>query len=318
MIKVTSLNGDNLCVKGRFGYGFIQSEDRLDKPLIRKGGKLKEASWEEAISLVAKGFKEIKERYGGESIGLFSGARYTNEEIYALQRLARAVLGTNNLDNSSLGEELISSFGSPASTNSWEELSSAELILAVGSIPEEDHLAFLKIREALGRGGRLIAISPKEDELTKLSLLWLRPEEGGQTLLINGLLKTIIKFGWQDEQFIAQRTEGYEDLEEMVEGYSFKELGETTGVKVRRIKEVAENYVKIKSAMIVCSADRGREGLLASLANLALLSGKLGQPGGGIIVLHNQNNAQGAYDLGLSPDFYPGYQRIDDPEVQSK
>ncbi|MBE3036325.1 MAG: molybdopterin-dependent oxidoreductase, partial [Candidatus Atribacteria bacterium] len=225
VVKVTSnsesvVNGINLCVKGRFGYDYIHRDDRLTTPLIKKNGKFEKASWEEALQLVSDKFSQIKKENGSDSLAVLSSAKCTNEENYLLMKFGRAVLGTNNVDHcarlchSATVAGLAQAFGSGAMTNSIKEIANASAIYLTGSNTTENHpIIALEIKNAVTKNGaKLIVADPREIELVKYATLWLRQRPGTDVALFNGLMNVIITEGLEDKEFIAQRTEGYEEM----------------------------------------------------------------------------------------------------------
>ena len=319
-----------LCVKGRFGFDFVSHEARLTEPLIRKEGKLEPASWDEALDLVARRLGEIKAQHGPDAIGGLSSAKCTNEENYVFQKFIRAVIGTNNVDHcarlchSSTVAGLARAFGSGAMTNSISDFDVADCIFVIGSNTTECHPiigAAIK-KAAVKRGIPLIVADPRAIELTEVSVLHMQQRNGTDVALVNTMMNVILSKGLADEQFIAERTEGFEDLKQAVEPYT-PELGaKITGVPAEDIIRAARTYAQAPAASIVYSMGitqhtTGTDNVL-SLANLAMLTGNVGKPGAGVNPLRGQNNVQGACDLGALPNVYPGYQKVDLPEVHAK
>ncbi|MBI2559879.1 MAG: formate dehydrogenase subunit alpha [Planctomycetes bacterium] len=337
IIKVTAdikspPNYGSLCVKGRFGFDFYKHPDRLKSPLVRDSidKPFRKASWEEALSLIAKKFKQIKDGYGPDAFGCLSSSRGTNEENYLAQKFTRAVMGTNNMDNcarvchapSVTG--LRSALGSGAATNSLDDIEGAEVLLICGSNTTEAHpIASLKVKKAVRQNGaKLIVIDPREIELVSMATIHLRLKPGTNVALINGLLNVIIKEGLENKEFIAQRTEHFEMLKPVVEYYTPERVEEITGVPREKIIEAARLYASTKKGMIlyglgVTEHKAGSHGVM-SLANLALITGNIGRPNTGINPLRGQNNVQGSCDMGALPDVYTCYQRVDNDEANKK
>ncbi|MHC4430625.1 MAG: molybdopterin-dependent oxidoreductase, partial [Planctomycetota bacterium] len=224
IVRVTSEvgcipNDGNLCVKGRFGMDFVGHSERLTTPLIRRNGKLEEASWDEAIGLVAKKLKEIKSESGPDSIAGLSSAKCTNEDNYVFQKLMRAVIGTNNVDHcarlchSSTVAGLARAFGSGAMTNSIDEFKDCRCIFVIGSnTPEAHPVIALGIREAvIKNGAQLIVADPRQIELVRYAKLHLQQQPGTDVALINAMMNVILEEGLSDKEFIEQRTEGFEE-----------------------------------------------------------------------------------------------------------
>ena len=328
-------NSGNLCIKGKFGYEFVHSPDRLTKPLIRQGARdeepdFRESSWDEALSLIAARMGEIKSKYGSDSIGSFSSAKCSNEENYLFQKFIRMAIGTNNVDHcarlchASSVTGLVQAIGSGAMTNSIRDIPDSDVILIIGSNTTEAHpIVSLKMKEAvMHRGAKLIVIDPRPIPLTDFAYLWLRQKPGTDAAVINGMLHHIIESGFENKEFISKRTEGFEGLKESVEEWTLKKAEEVSGVSKDLIKEAAELYSKADNASIfwamgITQHTTGTDNVLA-LANLALLTGNFGRPGTGLNPLRGQNNVQGSCDMGALPDFLPGYQSITDPDVRKK
>jgi len=318
-----------LCVKGRFGYEFVGSPDRLTTPLVRRNGSLKPASWDEALGLVARRFSEIRERSGPDALAGLSSAKCTNEENYLVQKLVRAVFGTNNVDHcarlchASTVTGLAHAFGSGAMTNSIEEIAEADALFIIGSNTTETHpVIALRVREAVSRGARLVVADPRRIELANIADIYLRQRPGTDVALLNGLMHVILEEGMHDVDFIETRTEGFADFHQALEEYTPERVEEITGVP-------AEDLVK--AARIIGSAQRvstlfamgltqhtcGTDNVL-SVANLAMLTGNVGRHGCGVNPLRGQNNVQGACDMGALPNVYPGYQKVDDADARSR
>ncbi|MCD6505015.1 formate dehydrogenase subunit alpha [Candidatus Poribacteria bacterium] len=335
IVKVTSrsegtVNQGWLCVKGKFAFEFTHHPDRLTKPLIKENGRFREASWNEALSLVAKKLGELKEKYGPDSIAGLSSAKCTNEENYLFQKFMRAVVGTNNVDHcarlchASTVAGLARAFGSGAMTNSIDEIADAECILVTGSNTTENHpIIALRIKEAVMKNGaKLIVADPRKIELVSFATLWLRQRPGTDVALFNGMMNVIISEELHNEEFIEARTEGFELFRDFIKDYTPEAVERITGVPAERIIEAARIYAKARRSSIIYSMGitqhtTGTDNVLA-LANLAMLTGNVGRESTGVNPLRGQNNVQGACDLGALPNVFPGYQRVDDPEVRAK
>ncbi|KXK25344.1 MAG: formate dehydrogenase, subunit alpha [Candidatus Brocadia sinica] len=337
ILKVTSDTHDapnygSLCVKGRYGFEFYKSPDRLKSPLIRDriDQPFRKASWDETISLVARKLMEIKQKYGPDSFGCLSSSRGTNEENYLAQKFTRAVMGTNNMDNcarvchapSVTG--LRAALGSGAATNSLADIEGAEVLIVSGSNTTEAHpVAALKITKAVRQNGaKLIVIDPREIELVQYATAWLRLKPGTNVALINGLLHVILKEGLENKEFIQQRTENIDMLRQVTAQYTPEKTEEITGVPKEDIIKAARIYAGTRKGMIVYGLGMtehkaGSHGVM-SLANLALITGNVGRPNTGINPLRGQNNVQGSCDMGALPDVYTCYQKVDDPAANKK
>jgi len=316
-----------LCIKGWSAHEFIHHPKRLRKPLIRRGEGFKEADWSEALDLIAERLREIAYRHGADSIAFLSSAKATNEENYLLQKLARAVIGTNNIDHcarlchSSTVIGLLDAFGSGAMTNSIEDLEKAEVIFVIGSNTTEQHpLIARRIIRAVRRGGKLIVADPRAIPLTEYATLHLRHRPGTDVALLNAMINVIVSEDLHDRDFIENRTEGFEELRRVVSRYRPEEVEAITGVPAHLIGEAARLYASAERASIIFSMGLTQHTTgvdnVHSVANLAMLTGNIGRPGTGVNPLRGQNNVQGACDMGALPDFLPGYKRVEDPEAR--
>ncbi len=331
---VVSARGDHdapvsrgrLCVKGRFGsFEFVTSPDRLKTPLIRTADGFREASWDEALSLIASEFK----KHRGDAFGGLASAKVTNEDNYVFQKFVRAAMGTNNVDHcarlchSSTVAGLERSFGSGAMTNPVDDLLLADVILVTGSNTTENHpIIGLTIREAVARGTKLVLFDPRQIQLSQIATLWARQKPGTDVAWINGLLHVIIRDGLTKPEFIESRSEGFAAVEKCVAWYTPERVAEITGVAAGLIVEAARLYASAERASIVYSMGitQHTTGVdnVRSLANLAMITGQIGRPGTGVNPLRGQNNVQGACDMGALPDVFPGYQKVVDPAAHAK
>ncbi len=349
IVKVTSneespVNGGCLCVKGRFGFEFVNHPDRLKFPLIRKprqnsagsasgrNGKLTPphfggASWDEAISLISKKLKETKKKYGPDSIGILSSAKCTNEENYLMQRFARAVIGTNNIDHCArlchapTVAGLAMAFGSGAMTNPMSDIGKADVVLVTGSNTTRAHpVLALEIIGAVKNGAKLIVIEPRRIDLVDHASLWLSQRPGTDVAVLNGLMNAIISEGLVDKKFIGENTGGFSAVEILVKKYTPEVVEKISGVPAEKIRQAARLYGKAERGSIIFSMGitqhtTGVDNVL-SIANLAMMTGNIGRPGTGVNPLRGQNNVQGACDMGALPDVLPGYQKITDDEAR--
>lgn len=324
------VNKGTLCVKGSYGCDFIHSPDRLLKPLVKVNGNFEESSWETALQLVATQFQRIKDKYGSDSLAILGSSKCTNEENYLLQRFARSVLGTNNIDNggrlynsaSRIG--LGSSLSFSGTTNYLEDLEQTELILVIGADPNSSApIVSYAIKRAVKQHGvKLLLIDPRQTKLALFAHLWLRPRVGTDVALINGLAKVIIDEGLLDEEFVARRTDNFEAFDEILKKYTLKYVEEATGVSSQEIRTAAQLYATASRAAIVYGTGitqhiTGTDGVKA-LANLVLLTGNIGRKGGGVYALQRENNGQGACDMGTLPKFFPEYQSVADGQARGR
>ena len=328
--KDSPVNRGQLCVKGHYGLEeVVHHPDRLTKPLIKRNGRFEPASWEEALDLIARRFTEIKNKYGPDSLGALASSRCTNEENYLVSKMARAVFATNNVDNcarvchapSVTG--LAACFGSGAATNSFDQIEDADVLFVIGSNTTEAHpIVSLKIIKAAARGAKIIVADPRRIELVDIASIWLSLKPGTNIALLNGMMNVILKEGLEDRDFIASRTEGFEEFRKVAMQYSPERASAITGVAGEDIIEAARLYGRAEKAMIIYSLGitehiTGTANVM-SIGNLAMLTGNVGRRSTGVMPLRGQNNVQGACDMGALPNSQVGYQPVDDPKVRAK
>ena len=325
--KRTPINEGKLCPKGMTCWEFVQSPDRLTKPLIKKNGEFVEATWDEALDLVASKFKETYENYGPKSLGFQVSCRTPNEECYIMQKLARVAFKTNNVDNcarichgpSVAGLSL--SFGSGAATNPFEDVLNADVIFMIGANTIEAHpLVGRRIVQAKKAGKTIIVCDPRYTPTARLADHYVRYNPSTNIALINSIMYWIIQQNLHDKEFIEKRTTGFEELKKTVEKYA--DVESITGVPTERIKEIAQIYGSANNAVIIyclgiTELTTGTDNV-RSLGNLAMLTGNVGRPGTGVNPLRGQNNVQGACDMGAYPNVYSGYQKCEDDATRKR
>lgn len=347
IIRVTSnpsapVNGMHLCVKGRYGYDFIHHPDRLQKPMLRQyllegrpksdgRGEWVEVDWDTALNLTAQRLADYRDTCGSDSIGILASAKCLNEENYLMNKYARQVVGTNSVDHcarlchSSTVAGLAISYGSGAMSNSMDDVSQdAQAFLVIGSNTTEQHPVFgTMIRRAVSqRGAKLVVADPRRIELTDFATLHLRHRPGTDVALINGLMYLILQNGGEDRAFIEARTEGFDDFRATLEQYPPETVSEITRVPVAKLRRAAEIMAKNKPMAVIWAMGITQHIVgvrnVMDLANLQMLLGNIGIPGGGVNPLRGQNNVQGACDMGGLPNVYPGYQSVTSDQVQAK
>ncbi|RZR38542.1 formate dehydrogenase subunit alpha [Vibrio vulnificus] len=326
------VNEGMLCVKGRYGFDFVASEERLTTPLIRKDGWLQPASWQEAIRLIADKFSTIKQDFGGRVLAGFSSAKTTNEDNYAFQKFMRRELGTNNVDHcarlchASTVTGLEASLGSGAMTNDIPSIKHSDVIFIIGSDTSAAHPVIAShIKQAVRHhGARLIVADPKRIGMADHAELYLAHRPGTDVMLLNGVMQQIIKNGWYDMEYIEERVDGFDTMlqEVMSPAYSLDKVELVTGVKADDIFAMARMIGTAKRTAVYYSMGitqhtTGHDNV-RSIANLQLLCGNIGIEGGGINPLRGQSNVQGACDMGALPNNYPGYQKVYNPLVREK
>jgi formate dehydrogenase alpha subunit len=328
--KTHQISRGSLCIKGWTAHDWVESPDRLKKPLVRgDDGELHPASWDEALDIIGSRLGEVIASHGGDAVGLLSSARCTNEENYLMQKLARAVVGTNNIDHcarlchSSTVAGLATTLGSGAMTNSTPDLPLSDCILVTGSNTVEQHpMIGSRVILAKQRGAKLIVVDPRETALSSMADIWLHQRPGTDVAWLNAFMHVILREGMEDTEFIGSRTEGIEDLKPVLERYSPEVAEEITGIPAADIEAAAKMYAGADKASILYSMGitqhtNGTDNV-KSVANLALMTGNIGRKGVGVNPLRGQNNVQGACDMGALYNVFPGYQKVSDEGVRAK
>ena len=334
IVRVTAepdatINGGNLCVKGHFGFEFVASKDRLTHPLIRKNGSFEKATWEEAIALVAKRLREIRDQHGPDAIAFSSSARCPNEENYLMQKLARTAGGTNNVDNCATTchapsvAGLAMSFGSGAMTNSTAEIKDCKVLFLIGANPTEAHPIFgLEMKRALRRGAKLIVCDPRKTWLAQRADIHIQHRPGSDNMLLNAMMRYILDEGLANQPFIESRCEGFEEFRANLKQYTVEEAAKYCGVDAELIRTAARWYATGNPSAIyytlgITEHSCGTDNVM-NVANLSMLCGQIGKPSSGVNPMRGQNNVQGACDMGAMADKLPGYQAVTDPAVRAK
>ncbi len=315
-------NDGRLCVKGRFGYDFVHSPDRLTRPLLREGEGFREASWEEALDRVASGLRAVKERHGAGALAGYSSAKCTNEENYLFQKLVRVTFGSNNVDyctrlcHASTVTGMLRAIGDGAGSNSITDFETTDCLLVVGNNIVETHpVTATYVKRGRARGQRIIVVDPKETPLVRWAEVWLQPRLGTDVALLNGLTRAVIAGGWVDRAFIDKRVFGgmdaFRELERLVDRYTPQETERITGGPAEKLAEAARIYATSATAIIATGMGMSQQTTgthnVFCLINLMLVTGKIGRERCGMDPPRGQNNVQGATDVGASPLYYPGY-----------
>jgi formate dehydrogenase alpha subunit len=327
--KTDPVSRGGLCIKGWNVHEFVNSSERLSKPLIKKEDQFSEVTWDKALQITADTLKKIRDESGPDSIAFLCSAKCTNEENYLLQKLARAVIGTHNVDHCArlchapTVAGLAAAFGSGAMTNAIDEFEEAQCIFVIGSNTTESHpLIGSRIIKAKEKGAQLIVADPRKIHLAGYADIFVRQNLGTDVALLNGIMNVILKEGWHDHTFIEERTEGFEEFQKVVEEYTPEKVEKITGVQAKDIKRIAKAYACSESSTIVYAMGITQHvtGVdnVKSLANLAMLCGQIGRKSTGVNPLRGQNNVQGACDVGGLPDVYPGYQAVTDLQNAEK
>ncbi len=325
-----SANEGNLCVKGRYGWPYMYSEQRLTKPLIRKDGTLQEVEWNEALNFAAERLKKIKDASGPAKLAALGSDRLTNEEAYVFNRFVRTVMETANLDHGggyayrALLDGLEPALGYPASTNSIREIRNADVMLLFGADLTESHpVAKNEVILATGRKrAQVIIVDAIRTKLTDRPGMFLHVPPGMEHLIANAMLKYILDEGLFDKTALDLRGEGLEELKASLSDYTLENVGGLTGVDPDLVREAAKSYAQAERSLIVLTAGMNRLGsdveLARAAANLAVVTGRYGKDGCGVYVFTEKANSQGAVDMGLAPDLLPGFHRIEDETARAK
>ena len=336
-------NHSRLCVKGRFGFDYAASPQRLTKPLIRKAGVAKdpalleklnrnsadwsevfrEATWEEALNYSGHTLRALRDTHGKKSLAGFGSAKGSNEEAYLFQKLVRIGFGSNNVDHctrlchASSVAALLEGVGSGAVSNQINDVEHSDLIFVIGSNPTANHpVAATWMKNAAQRGAKIVLADPRITDLGKHAWRTLQFKADTDVAMLNALIHTVIDEGLVDQEFIAQRASNYEALKENVKAYSPEAMAPICGIPAQTLREVAREFAKAKSAMILWGMGisqhiHGTDNARCLIA-LVTVTGQIGKPGSGLHPLRGQNNVQGASDAGLIPMMFPNYQRVDD------
>jgi formate dehydrogenase alpha subunit len=328
-VKNHPVNKGSLCVKGWSCFEFIQHPDRLQYPLIQENGSFRQASWHEALKLIATRLSEIKKASGPDAIGILSSAKSTNEENYLMMKFARAVIGTNNIDHcarlchSSTVGGLADAFGSGAMTNSINEIAHARLLFVIGSDTTNQHpMIGMHMLDAVDNGAILIVADPRKTQIADFAHIHLQHRLGTDVALLNSIMNVILREELVDISFVKRRTENFNAFKNSIMKYS-PEVGERiTGVSAQDIEKVARLYATRKKSMLfyAMGITQHRTGVdnVCACANLTMLTAHIGIPKTGLNPLRGQNNVQGACDMGALPDNYSGYQKVHDLKSRKK
>ncbi|HTE63227.1 MAG TPA: molybdopterin-dependent oxidoreductase, partial [Solirubrobacteraceae bacterium] len=348
-----------LCVKGRYGWDYAASPQRLTTPLIRvsypkaalsgdvkgegRGRKrpggivdydevlphFREATWEEALDVVASRLTEIHDRDGSGAIAGFGSAKCSNEEAYLFQKLIRAGFGTNNVDHctrlchASSVAALLEGVGSGAVSTTYGDIINADVAILAGTNTTANHpVASSFFKQARRRGTKLIVVDPRRERIADHADVYCQIKPGTDVAFYNGVLHEVIRLGLVDRDFIAQRVTNYGELAKTVREYTPERAAQICGVSADMIREVARLWGEAGAGVIywgmgISQHTTGTDNARCLIAMCAI-TGHVGRPGTGLHPLRGQNNVQGASDAGLIPMMFPDYQRVDDAAAQVK
>ncbi|MEM7214785.1 MAG: formate dehydrogenase subunit alpha [Pseudomonadota bacterium] len=348
IVQVDGRNGpaneSRLCVKGRFGYDYAMSPERLTKPLIRRDDAPKtgdmdmrfmrtedifrEATWEEALELAASGLKKIHDEKGGQALAGFGSAKGSNEEAYLFQKLIRQGFGTNNVDHctrlchASSVAALLEGVGSGAVSAPFMDAEKAECAIIIGARPAQNHpVAATYFKQAAKKGLKLIIMDPRRQDLSRHATHMLQFKPGTDVAMLNAILHTIIDENLYDEQYIQANASGFEALKEKVKDFSPEAMSEICGIEAGVLRDVARTYAGSERSIIfwgmgVSQHTHGTDNSRCLIA-MALITGHVGREGTGLHPLRGQNNVQGASDAGLIPMMYPDYQLVENEDYRA-
>ncbi|MBM7110015.1 formate dehydrogenase subunit alpha [Brevibacillus laterosporus] len=324
------VNSISTCIKGKFGWDFVNSNERLTTPLIRRGDEFVPATWEEALTLIASKWKEMKQKYGGDAFGFVSSSKTTNEEAYLVQKLARQVFETNNVDNCSrycqspATDGLLSTVGYGGDSGVITDIAAAGLVIIIGANPTEGHpvLATRVKRAKKLHGQKLIVSDLRKHEMAERSDLYLHPNQGTDFVWLTAVAKYIIDQGWHDVDFLAERVNYLEEYKNAIQIYTLEYAEEVTGISQEQLIETAKMICEADGTCVLwgmgVTQNVAGSHTSAAIANLLLLTGNFGRHGAGAYPLRGHNNVQGACDMGSLPNWLPGYQSIADDKARQK
>ena len=347
IVQVDGRNGpaneNRLCVKGRFGFDYVHSPERLTKPLIRredapKAGDMdlrdvdpltifREASWEEALERASFGLKTIIDGDGGSALAGFGSAKGSNEEAYLFQKLIREGFGTNNVDHctrlchASSVAALLEGVGSGAVSAPFTDAMKADCIIVIGARPATNHpVAATYFKQAVKQGKQLIIMDPRRQGLMRHATHPIQFKPGSDVAMLNAMLNVIVTEQLYDEQYIQANVSGFEALKEKVKDFTPEAMAEVCGVDADTLREVARVYATSERSIIfwgmgISQHTHGTDNSRCLIA-LALTTGHVGRPGTGLHPLRGQNNVQGASDAGLIPMFFPDYKSVENADIR--
>ena len=338
-------NQGRLCVKGRYGFDYIDNKERLTKPLVRRDDvpkskslpfdpanpltHFREASWKEALDIAAGRLAGVRDKHGGDAMAGFGSAKGSNEEAYLVQKLVRTGFRTNNVDHctrlchASSVAALLENIGSGAVTASFSECRNAEAIIVIGANPTVNHpVAATFIKNAAQRGARLYVFDPRGQHLDRHATASLRFKPGTDVALLNAMINVIIDEKLYDAEYVDAHTEGFDEIRKRTRNTTPEAMAPICGIDPDTIRDVARGYAGAKSAIIfwgmgISQHTHGTDNSRCLIA-LALLTGNVGRAGTGLHPLRGQNNVQGASDAGLIPMFFPDYKPVDDKETRAR
>ncbi|SFU64770.1 formate dehydrogenase subunit alpha [Alicyclobacillus macrosporangiidus] len=324
------VNQISTCVKGKFGWDWVNNPERILQPMIRRGDAFEPVTWDEALDTIARRLNEIRQQYGDDSIALISSSKTTNEENYLMQKLARAVLHTNNIDNCSrycqapATEAMRRTMGYGGDSGSITDIAKAELVIIVGANTAESHpVLSTRIRRAHKKfGQKLIVADLRKNDLAQRADVHLHPRPGTDLIWLSAVTKHLIDTGRYDKAFVAQRVNGFDEYVKSLAPFTLEYAEKMTGIPREQLERTAD-MIAAAGSVAICWAmgvtqHKGGTDTSTAICNLLLVTGNIGRPGTGAYPLRGHNNVQGAGDFGCAPAMLPGYERVDDPQVRAK
>ena len=323
-------NGVSTCIKGKFAWDFVNSPERLTKPLIREGNRFREAEWDEALGLVARRFSEIKAAHGPDGLAFIASSKCTNEEAFLMQKLARAVVGTNNMDNCSrycqapATTGLFRTVGYGGDSGSIADIEQADLVVIVGSNTAESHpvLATRVKRAHKLRGQKLIVSDLREHEMARRADLFIHPTPSTDIVWLSAMARYMLDEGLANKEFLSQWVNGLVEYRKSLEPFTLEFAAKTCNLPIDTLKKLARLISEAKSMCVLWAMGVTQHGngsdTSTAISNLLLVTGNYMRPGTGAYPLRGHNNVQGASDHGAMPNFVSGYQKVDDPEVRAR
>ncbi|EOC0586003.1 formate dehydrogenase subunit alpha [Cronobacter sakazakii] len=323
-------NGISTCVKGKFAWDFLNDKARLTTPLIRENDRFREASWDEALELVARRLLAIRDQYGPQAIGFIGSSKGSNEEAYLTQKIARLIIGTNSVDNSSrycqnpATKGLFRTVGYGGDAGTIEDLHKASLIVIVGSNTAENHPVIAARMKAAKKhhGQQLLVVDPRRHEMAERADRYLRIRPGTDMVWASAMARYMFDHGYADEAFLAAHVNQVDEYRQSLAPFTLDFAADMTGLTIEELTAAAELIgnapsVCIVWAMGVTQHSHGADTSTA-LSNLLLVTGNYGRPGTGGYPMRGHNNVQGASDFGCLKNYYPGYESVSDETVRAK
>lgn len=326
----TAKGHGGLCVRGRFGFEYLDSKTRLTQPLVREGNQLVPKPWLDAMHQVVDRFTEVKQKHGADTIAGLITARCTNEELYLFQKLMRTVFGSNHLDSSARYGHMNfvhasrHALGFGRTPNDWEDLTKAKAILVIGSnITETNPLTAVRIKEAIRvYKAQVVVLDSTVTNIGKLASHPFLITPGTEGWVIDGLVKATIDQDLVDETATSKHPKAYEALKAALSGLSLEQIATYTGITVDSYREIAAIMAESPRSIFLCAEGivRRPDGYqnVLKLIDLAWITGKLGQPGCGVNTVTEEPNEQGAVDMGVAPEFLPGQVRYNDAAARER